>query len=114
MSGPLEGIRVLELTRVGPGAYCTMMLADMGAEVLKVEMPPSDKLPGSGASPPADQPKQLATSLTNRNKRSLTLNLKSPSGRKVLHRLAKDFDVLVEGYRPGVIGRIAGMFKRKK
>ena len=111
MSGPLEGIRVLELTRVGPGAYCTMMLADMGAEVLKVEMPPSDKLPGSGASPPADQPKQLATSLTNRNKRSLTLNLKSPSGRKVLHRLAKDFDVLVEGYRPGVMKRLGGDYE---
>ena len=111
MPGPLEGIRVLELTRVGPGAYCTMMLADMGAEVLKVEMPPSDKLAGSGASPLADQPKRLATSITNRNKRSLTLNLKSPEGQEVLHRLVKEFDVLVEGYRPGVMKRLGGDYE---
>lgn len=108
MSGPLEGIRVLELTRVGPGAYCTMMLADMGAEVLKVETPPSDKLAGSGASPAADQHKRLATSFTNRNKKSLTLNLKSAEGQQVLQRLAKDYDVLVEGYRPGVMKRLGG------
>ena len=111
MSGPLEGIRVLELTRVGPGAYCTMMLGDMGAEVLKLEAPPGGKLAGSGTSPPADRAKRLATSYTNRNKQSLTLDLKREEGRAVLHRLAADYDVLVEGFRPGVMGRLGGDYE---
>ena len=84
MAGALDGIKVLELTRVGPGAFCTMMLADMGAEVLKIEAPPSDKLAGSGASPGPKDAKKLATSFTNRNKKSLTLNLKDPAGQAVL------------------------------
>lgn len=111
MPGPLDGVRILELTRVGPGAFCTMMLADMGAEVLKVESPPSDKLAGSGASPRPDEHMRLATSTTNRNKRSITLNLKSDEGQQVLQRLAKEFDVLVEGFRPGVMKRLGGDFE---
>ena len=111
MTGPLEGIGVLELTRVGPGAFCTMMLADMGAEVLKIEAPPSGKLPGSGASPEAGDARRLATSVTNRNKRSLTLNLKAPEGQEVLARLAAEYDVLVEGFRPGVMARLGGDYE---
>ena len=76
MAGALDGIKILELTRVGPGAFCTMMLGDMGAEVLKIEAPPSGKLAGSGASPKPEQARRLATSFTNRNKKSITLNLK--------------------------------------
>ena len=108
MAGALDGIKVLELTRVGPGAFCTMMLADMGAEVLKIEAPPSGKLAGSGASPTPDQAKKLATNFTNRNKKSITLNLKEAAGQAVLQDLAKDYDVLVEGFRPGVMGRLGG------
>jgi len=111
MAGPLAGVRVLELTRVGPGAFCTMMLADMGAEVLKVETPPSGKLVGTGASPEADQHQRIAASYTNRNKRSMTLNLKTDEGRTVLHALAREYDVLIEGYRPGVMKRLGGDYE---
>ena len=111
MPGPLEGIRVLELIRVGPGAYCSMMLADMGAEVLKLETPPGGIHPGSGASPGPDQARRLATSYTNRNKKSLTLNLKSEEGQAVLHKLVADYDVLVEGFRPGVMARLGGDYE---
>ena len=108
MAGALEGVKVLELTRVGPGAFCTMMLADMGAEVLKVEAPPSGKLAGSGASPTPDQAKKLATNFTNRNKKSITLNLKEAAGQAVLQDLSTTYDVLVEGFRPGVMLRLGG------
>ena len=67
MALALDGIKVLELTRVGPGAFCTMMLADMGAEVLKIEPPPTGKLAGSGASPQPEEAHKIATSFTNRN-----------------------------------------------
>ena len=112
MAGPLDGVRVLELTRVGPGAFCTMMLADMGADVLKIEPPPTGALRGSGASPGPDEARTLATSFTNRNKRSLTLNLKSPEGQEILHGLVRDHDVLVEGFRPGVMERLGGGYER--
>src|SRR5436190_10679393 len=111
MAGALDCIKILELTRVGPGAFCTMMLADMGAEVLKIEPPPSGKLAGSGASPGPDQARKLATSFTNRNKKSLTLNLKDPAGQAVLQDLAKSYDVLVEGFRPGVMKRLGGDYE---
>src|SRR5438094_5783988 len=111
MPGALDGIKILELTRVGPGAFCTMMLADMGAEVLKIEPPPSGRLAGSGASPGPDEARKLATSFTNRNKKSLTLNLKDPAGQAVLQDLAKGFDVLVEGFRPGVMKRLGGDYE---
>src|SRR5262247_4073462 len=111
MAGALDGIKILELTRVGPGAFCTMMLADMGAEVLKIEPPPSGKLAGSGASPKPEEARKLATNFTNRTKKSLTLNLKHPAGQAVLQDLAKGYDVLVEGFRPGVMQRLGGDYQ---
>lgn len=111
MALALDGVKVLELTRVGPGAFCTMMLADMGAEVLKIEPPPSGALAGSGASPGADEARKLATSFTNRNKKSLTLNLKMPAGQEVLQSLAEKYDVLVEGFRPGVMQRLGADYE---
>jgi crotonobetainyl-CoA:carnitine CoA-transferase CaiB-like acyl-CoA transferase len=105
MAGALEGITVLELSRVSPGAFCSMMLGDMGADVLKIETPPgSNGASGSGVSP--SNARQAVFSYLNRNKRSLGLNLKAPEGQKILHELVAGADVLVEGFRPGVMQRL--------
>ena len=102
MAGALAGITVLELSRVSPGTFCTMMLADMGAEVLKIETPAM--LTGSGVS--ATQARPAAFSYMNRNKRSLALNLKVPEGQQILQQLAATAEVLIEGFRPGVTERL--------
>ncbi len=105
MAEALQGITVLELTRVSPGAFCPMMLADMGADVLKIETPPALG-PGAGSGVSAEDEKQAAFSYINRNKRSLGLNLKAPEGQKILHQLVAEADVVVEGFRPGVMQRL--------
>ena len=101
---PLTGIRVLDLTRLLPGAFCTLTLADMGAHVIKVEEP------GRGDymrwMPPLIDGQGAAFNALNRNKRSLTLNLKAERGRAILLELATSADVLVEGNRPGVMDRL--------
>jgi crotonobetainyl-CoA:carnitine CoA-transferase CaiB-like acyl-CoA transferase len=102
--GALDGVRVLDLTRLLPGPYCTLLLADMGADVVKVEDP-------GGGDPARHYPPLRGDTgavflLVNRNKRSLTLNLKSDDGRELLLRLAERADVLVEGFRPGVMDRL--------
>ena len=104
MSGPLAGLNVLDLTRLLPGGFCTMLFADLGADVLKVEEP------GKGDYIRWMEPYKGGMSAghlaLNRGKRSMTLNLKSEQGREVLLRLVKDFDVLVESFRPGVMDRL--------
>jgi CoA:oxalate CoA-transferase len=101
---PLSGIRVVDLTRILAGPFCTMMLADMGAEVIKVETP--------GAGDPLRQQGVVKDGLSryfaafNRNKRSLSLNLRSEEGRAVLARLIAQSDVLVENFRPGVLAQM--------
>ena len=105
MVDALEGVKVLELSRVSPGTFCTMMLADMGAEVLKIETPPS-VAPGGGSGVSPSDAREAAFSYTNRNKRSIGLNLKEPEGQQILHKLAAEADVLVEGFRPGVMQRL--------
>lgn len=105
MAGALEGIKVLELTRVSPGAFCAMLLGDMGAEVLKIEAPTSSG-PATGSGISSQDAQQAAFSYINRNKRSLALNLKAPEGQSILHRLVADADVLLEGFRPGVMQRL--------
>ena len=107
MPGPLEGIKVLELIRVAPGAFCTMMLADMGAEVLKIETPPTDASEAAAGQATAEA-RRAAFQFVNRNKQSIAINLKHPAGQKILHQLAVDADVLVEGFRPGVMARLGG------
>lgn len=107
MAGPLEGVKVLELIRVPPGAFCTMMLADMGAEVLKIETPPAVS-PPSGSVQARREARRAAFHFVNRNKRSIAINLKDPAGQKVLHQLATEADVVVEGFRPGVMARLGG------
>jgi crotonobetainyl-CoA:carnitine CoA-transferase CaiB-like acyl-CoA transferase len=110
MSGPLEGMKVLDLTRLLPGGYCTMLFADLGADVLKIEEPGKgdyvrwmDPFKGGHSSG------HLAL---NRGKRSMTLNLKSERGAEVLLRLVRDADVVLESFRPGVMDRLGVGYER--
>ena len=115
MSGALDGIRVLDLSRLLPGGFCTGLLADFGADVLKVEDTGLGdyvrwSLPRyEGAEESAGSALFLAL---NRNKRSIRLNLKSEEGREVLLRLVRESDVLVEGFRPGVMDRLGVGYER--
>src|SRR4029453_703770 len=101
MPGPLEGIKILELIRVPPGAFCTMMFADMGAEVLKIETPPTDASE-AGAEQGTAAARRTAFQFVNRNKQSIAINLKHPAGQKILHQLAAGADLLGECFSPGV------------
>ena len=104
-SGPLSGTTVLDLTRVLSGPYCTMMLADMGARVIKVEQPGrGDDTRGWG--PPFQKGESSYFMSVNRNKESLTLNLKHPEARTILNSLLDETDVLVENFRPGTLARM--------
>ena len=115
MSGALEGIRVLDLSRLLPGGFCSGLLADFGADVLKVEdtglgdyvrwAPPRYE----GAEESAGGALFLAL---NRNKRSIRIDLKSDAGREVLLRLVRESDVLLEGFRPGVMERLGVGYER--
>jgi len=101
---PLTGIRVVDLTRILAGPFCTGMLADMGADVVKVETPGiGDPLRGQGA---VKDGLSWYFAGFNRNKRSLSLNLRSEEGRAVLARLITASDVLVENFRPGVLAQM--------
>ncbi|WP_369194872.1 CaiB/BaiF CoA transferase family protein [Streptomyces djakartensis] len=93
--GPLTGVRVVELAGIGPGPFAAMLLADLGADVVRVDRPGG---PGLGIDPAYD--------VTNRNKRSVVVDLKSPDGAGRVLDLAARADVLVEGYRPGVAERL--------
>lgn len=101
---PLEGTRVLDLTRLLPGPVCTLHLADFGADVIKIE----DTGAGDYARTLGAAPGQTAPvfSAINRNKRALRLDLKKPEGVAVFLRLARDADVVVESFRPGVVDRL--------
>jgi crotonobetainyl-CoA:carnitine CoA-transferase CaiB-like acyl-CoA transferase len=99
----LEKIRVLELTPLAPGEFCTMILGDFGAEVLKIESP-AGKL--ALALQGEVNRKEAAYNPLDRNKKSIVLNLKSEAGRQVFYRLAQQADVIVEGFRPGVVKRL--------
>src|SRR4051794_4641755 len=105
MAGPLTGTRVLDLTRALAGPYCTLLLGDMGADVIKIE------LPGSGDEtrqwgPPFLEGESSYFMSVNRNKRSVTLDLKSSDGLQALRRLIERVDVLVENFRPGTMDRL--------
>lgn len=101
-SGPLAGIRVLDLTRVLAGPFCTMMLADMGADVIKIEMPgEGDDTRAWG--PPFINGESVYYLAANRNKRSVAINLKDPDGKEIVRRLAARSDIVVENFRPGTM-----------
>ena len=115
MSGPLAGIRVLDLSRLLPGGFCSLLLADHGAEVLKVEdtglgdyirwAPPAI----DGVEPSSASALFLAL---NRGKQSMRLDLKVREGRDVLLRLVREHDVLLESFRPGVLDRLGVGYDR--
>ncbi len=100
----LQGLKVLDLTRLLPGGYCTLLLADMGADVLKVE----DPFGGDYVRwfPPKVKEESIYFLAVNRNKKSMKLNLKHERGKEILKKLAQEYDVLVEGFRPGVMQKL--------
>jgi crotonobetainyl-CoA:carnitine CoA-transferase CaiB-like acyl-CoA transferase len=105
----LNGVRILELVHLPPGELCTMILGDLGAEVIKVEAPPKSGSKGAGVynGEQAEALKKAqAFNALNRNKKSIVLNLKSAAGQEVFYRLARETDVVVEGFRPGVVKRM--------
>jgi CoA:oxalate CoA-transferase len=99
----LSGVRVLDLTRVLSGPFCTALLGDLGADVLKIEAPDGDSVRRQGAI--RDGLSWYFTQF-NRNKRSLRLDLRKPEGREILTRLIRESDALVENFRPGVLARM--------
>lgn len=105
-AGPLAGLRVLDLSRLLPGPVCTLHLADLGAEVIKIEDTGAGDYArslGAGAAPGQDS---YFFRMVNRNKRGLRLDLKQPAGVEAFLRLARDADVVVESFRPGVVDRL--------
>ncbi len=113
MSQPLSGIRVLDLSRLLPGAYATQMLADFGADVIKVEEPGSGDY-GRFMPPQGAGGMSLYFIAINRNKRSMTLNLKSAEGREIFQRMVRQADVVLESFRPGVMERLGLGYKQLK
>jgi alpha-methylacyl-CoA racemase len=108
----LEGIRVLDLSRLAPGPFCSMLLGDLGADVILIEAPP-EALPSGGAigplRPGGDEKavqRGAALNAFGRNKRSIVLDLRTAEAREALYRLAATADVVLEGFRPGVVKRL--------
>lgn len=104
MTTALDGIRVLDLTRMLPGPYASMILADLGAQVTKIEDP--DRGDPTRRTPPLLKRESATFLSVNRGKQSLALNLKTGAGVEVFHRLLKDADIVLEGFRPGVMERL--------
>jgi crotonobetainyl-CoA:carnitine CoA-transferase CaiB-like acyl-CoA transferase len=102
---PLEGVRVADFTRLYAGPFCTMLLGDLGAEVVKIEEPGGgDPIRAQG--PPFHHGHGMSFLAANRNKRSLALDMRRPEGRAIAHDLAVRADVVVENFRPGVMDRL--------
>jgi len=102
--GLLKNLKMLDLSRLLPGPYCSLLLADLGMEVLKIEDPElGDYMRGMGPARKKDSAYFLAL---NRNKKSMLLNLKVKEGKEILHRLIDTYDILLEGFRPGVMDRL--------
>ncbi len=102
--GPLAGVRVLDLTRVLAGPFCAMLLGDMGAEVVKIEEP--GKGDDTRSWPPFVGGEATYFMSVNRNKKSVTLNLKAPEGQAILRALVRKSDVLLENFRPGTMAKL--------
>ena len=112
MPAALDGIKIIDLSRMAPGPFCTMVLGDLGAEIIRVEEPGGGRMARARASESeshdgeAAARRRAAFSALNRNKRSVALNLKNADAKAALRRLAESADVFVEGFRPGVTLRL--------
>lgn len=104
MPGPLASLKVLDFSTLLPGPYASMVLADLGAEVLRVESPTRPDMVRHF--PPSDGTTSAAHAQLNRNKRSLALDLKKPESPEIIHRLVADYDIVLEQFRPGVMDRL--------
>ena len=112
---PLSDVRVLDLTRLLPGGFCSLLLADFGAEVLKVEdtgMGDYVRWAAPYYEGADDSAKSALYLALNRGKRSVRINLKEERGREVLLRLVREYDVLLESFRPGVLERLGVGYER--
>lgn len=106
MAGALNGLKVLDFSRLAPGPFCSMILADFGADVTLIE-PPAGRTHEFGGGAETDDPaRHAAFDALRRNKRSIVVDLKNPQGLDLAQRLATDSDVVLEGFRPGVMGRL--------
>ena len=113
MAGPLAGVKVLELIRVPPGAFLhhdARRHGRRGAEDRNAAGSPNGDKAGAGN----DRERRAVFQFVNRNKRSIAINLKRPDGQKLLHQLVTNADVLVEGFRPGVMARLGGDYETLK
>ena len=108
MPGPLEGIRVVDLTRILAGPYCTMILSDLGADVVKVEQPSGDQARRNGPFFTGRDGRERSTYFTsvNRGKRSIVIDLKNPDGKEAFLRLVDGADVVTENFRPGTMANL--------
>ena len=104
MALPLDGVKVLDFTAIMAGPYCTLMLADMGAEVIKIESFPEGD--GSRKFDPGVNGESYCFAVLNRNKKSVALNVKDARGRDIFLKLARDVDIVIENYRPGVVRKL--------
>ena len=100
MKQALSGIRVLDFTQVMASPFCAIVLGDLGADVIKVELPGGDSTRKMGQSVGTESPGFWAV---NRNKRGIVLNLKNPRGQMIVHSLVAQADIVVENYRPGIM-----------
>lgn len=112
MSKPLSGIRVIDLTRVLSGPYCTMLMADMGAEVIKIEQP--GKGDDSRSYPPFERGISAYYANLNRNKKSIALDLKDDKAKQVLRDMIKVSDVIVENFKPGTMDKLGFSYEAVK
>jgi crotonobetainyl-CoA:carnitine CoA-transferase CaiB-like acyl-CoA transferase len=113
LTGPLHGMKVIDLSRVLAGPYCTMILGDMGAEVIKIEnIDSGDETRGWG--PPFLEGESAYYLCANRNKQGITLNLKSQKGKEILQKLISDADVVVQNFKPGTLASLGFGYEQMK
>ena len=98
----LEGVKILDLSRQAPGPLCTMILSDLGAEVIRIEAPPGASSPRSmtAQAPTAAQRRRIVHQFINRNKKSIGLNLQSEEAHQIFYKMAENADVVIEAFKP--------------